>query len=314
MAEAQAKVDENEEDSSDVVVEIDTENEETEAVVEGKEESSTEDVELRDYSENVKKRIHKMTAKLRESERRELAATEYAQAVVHENNQLKQKTINLDGAYVNEFDNRVQTQEKILKQELKKAIDLGDSEKQADIQIALSNVANDKDKVSRVKRQQAAQQQPQPTQAPFNGQAQPTQAPFQPPFQQPSQQPVVNQTDPVAQKWASEREWFGEDRPMTLLALAEHESLLSEGYDPQNDSESYYTELNNRIEVAFPHKFQKDKKRKSPRVASASRVRVNKRGKKEVVLTESEAKMADKLNVPRAEYGRQLEKIRLRSD
>ncbi len=302
MAEAQAKVDENEEDSSDVVVEIDTENEETEAVVEGKEESSTEDVELRDYSENVKKRIHKMTAKLRESERRELAATEYAQAVVHENNQLKQKTINLDGAYVNEFDNRVQTQEKILKQELKKAIDLGDSEKQADIQIALSNVANDKDKVSRVKRQQAAQQQPQPTQAPFN---RPT---------QPFQQPVVNQTDPVAQKWASEREWFGEDRPMTLLALAEHESLLSEGYDPQNDSESYYTELNNRIEVAFPHKFQKDKRRKSPRVASASRVRVNKRGKKEVVLTESEAKMADKLNVPRAEYGRQLEKIRLRSD
>ena len=304
MAEAQAKVEENEEDSSDVVVEIDTENEETEAVVEGKEESSTEDVELRDYSENVKKRIHKMTAKLRESERRELAATEYAQAVVHENNQLKQKTINLDGAFVNEFDNRVQTQEKILKQELKKAIDLGDSEKQADIQIALSNVANDKDKVSRVKRQQAAQQQP--TQAPFN---RPTQ-----PFQQPFQQPVVNQTDPVAQKWASEREWFGEDRPMTLLALAEHESLLSEGYDPQNDSESYYTELNNRIEVAFPHKFQKDKKRKSPRVASASRVRVNKRGKKEVVLTESEAKMADKLNVPRAEYGRQLEKIRLRSD
>ena len=304
MAEAQAKVEENEEDSSDVVVEIDTENEETEAVVEGKEESSTEDVELRDYSENVKKRIHKMTAKLRESERRELAATEYAQAVVHENNQLKQKTINLDGAFVNEFDNRVQTQEKILKQELKKAIDLGDSEKQADIQIALSNVANDKDKVSRVKRQQAAQQQP--TQAPFN---RPTQ-----PFQQPLQQPVVNQTDPVAQKWASEREWFGEDRPMTLLALAEHESLLSEGYDPQNDSESYYTELNNRIEVAFPHKFQKDKKRKSPRVASASRVRVNKRGKKEVVLTESEAKMADKLNVPRAEYGRQLEKIRLRSD
>tara|TARA_R110000751_G_scaffold118372_2_gene218785 strand:+ start:80 stop:994 length:915 start_codon:yes stop_codon:yes gene_type:complete len=304
MAEAQAKVDENEEDSSDVVVEIDTENEETEAVVEGKEESSTEDVELRDYSENVKKRIHKMTAKLRESERRESAATEYAQAVVHENYQLKQKTINLDGAFVNEFDNRVQTQEKILKQELKKAIDLGDSEKQADIQIALSNVANDKDKVSRVKRQQAAQQQP--TQAPFN---RPTQ-----PFQQPFQQPVVNQTDPVAQKWASEREWFGEDRPMTLLALAEHESLLSEGYDPQNDSESYYTELNNRIEVAFPHKFQKDKKRKSPRVASASRVRVNKRGKKEVVLTESEAKMADKLNVPRAEYGRQLEKIRLRSD
>ena len=304
MAEAQAKVEENEEDSSDVVVEIDTENEETEAVVEGKEESSTEDVELRDYSENVKKRIHKMTAKLRESERRELAATEYAQAVVHENNQLKQKTINLDGAFVNEFDNRVQTQEKILKQELKKAIDLGDSEKQADIQIALSNVANDKDKVSRVKRQQAVQQQP--TQAPFN---RPTQ-----PFQQPFQQPVVNQTDPVAQKWASEREWFGEDRPMTLLALAEHESLLSEGYDPQNDSESYYTELNNRIEVAFPHKFQKDKKRKSPRVASASRVRVNKRGKKEVVLTESEAKMADKLNVPRAEYGRQLEKIRLRSD
>ena len=90
--------------------------------------------------------------------------------------------------------------------------------------------------------------------------------------------------------------------------------FCDEGYDPDGDSDTYYAELNKRIEEAFPHKFQKDKKRKAPKVAAASRARVNKNGKKEIVLTESEATMADRLNVPREAYAKQVEKLRTRSE
>ena len=292
-----------------LAIEIDSEETPTPVETSSPEEKKTEadekeDEGLTEYSASVKKRIGKMTARLRESERREQAATEYARAVNIELDQIKKKTANLDQSFVNEFDNRVQTQEQLLKGELKKAIDVGDSEKQAEIQVKLSSVAADKDKVDRVKRQREA--------APQQNFLQPQH--IAQPQQQQQQPPPQQQTDPRAKKWAEEREWFGEDRPMTLLALAEHESLLTEGYDPDNDHETYYAELDKRITEAFPHKFQKDKRRKSPKVASASRSRVNKDGKKEVVLTESEAKMAKKLNVPLKDYAEQLLRIRERNE
>ena len=259
-----------------------------------------EDDELKAHSEKVQRRINKLTAKLRESERRENAATEYARAVNVELSEIKQKSASLDNSYVNEYDHRVQTQEKLLKQELKKAIDSGDSDKQSEIQVLLANVSTDKDKVGRVRRRQ--QQQPQiPVQQPQ----------FQPQFQ-PQPQPQTPQTDPRAEAWAGRNEWFGEDRPMTLVAMSEHESLLEEGFEPLADPDSYYKELDKRIGDAFPHKFQKNKRRATPRVAGASRTTINKKGKKEVVLTESEVKMADKLNVPHKKYAEQVEKIRLR--
>ena len=241
-----------------------------------------EDDELKAHSEKVQRRINKLTAKLRESERRENAATEYARAVNVELDEMRQKSASLDNSYVNEYDHRVQTQEKLLKQELKKAIDSGDSDKQAEIQVLLANVSTDKDKVGRVRRRQQ------------------------------QLQPQTPQTDPRAEAWAGRNEWFGEDRPMTLVAMSEHESLLEEGFEPLADPDSYYKELDKRIGDAFPHKFQKNKRRATPRVAGASRSTINKKGKKEVVLTESEVKMADKLNVPHKKYAEQVEKIRLR--
>ena len=101
---------------------------------------------------------------------------------------------------------------------------------------------------------------------------------------------------------------------MTLVAMSEHETLLEEGFEPLADPDSYYKELDKRIGDAFPHKFQKNKRRGTPRVAGASRTTINKKGKKEVVLTESEVKMADKLSVPHKKYAEQVEKIRLREE
>tara|TARA_R100001244_G_scaffold56995_1_gene48477 strand:+ start:4156 stop:5052 length:897 start_codon:yes stop_codon:yes gene_type:complete len=257
-----------------------------------------EDEELKTHSEKVQRRINKLTAKLREAERRENAATEYARSVNVEMDEMRHKTASLDNSYVNEYDHRVQTQEKLLKQELKKAIDSGDSDKQADIQVLLANVSADKDKVGRVRRRQQQQLQA-PVQQPR----------LQAPIYQASPQ---QQTDPRAENWAERNEWFGENRPMTLVAMSEHETLLEEGYDPLGEPDSYYNELDKRIGEAFPHKFQKNKRRATPRVAGASRSTINKKGKKEVVLTESEVKMADKLNVPHKKYAEQVEKIRIR--
>ena len=300
-----------EEEPKQLAIEIEDDNPPQEAAPETEQESEPqveakkETDDLEEYGDNVKRRIGKMTAKLRESERREKAATEYAQAVNLELEEMKKKTATLDRSFVNEFDIRVQSEEALLKQELKKAIDTGDSEKQAEVQVRLSQGAANKNKGTQVKRQQEATPQPQQFQQP---QVNPLQQPQT--VQQPQPQ---QQLDPKAKAWAEEREWFGNDRPMTLLALAEHESMLTEGYDPDSDSETYYAELNKRVEEAFPHKFQKDKKRKAPKVAAASRARVNKNGKKEIVLTESEATMADRLNVPREAYAKQVEKLRTRS-
>ena len=294
-----------EEESSpeQLAIEIDDDPSDEVKIVANEAAITDEDDELKAHSEKVQRRINKLTAKLRESERRENAATEYARAVNVELDEMRHKSASLDNSYVNEYDHRVQTQEKLLKQELKKAIDSGDSDKQAEIQVLLANVSTDKDKVGRVRRRQ--QQQPQQPQVPVQ------QPQFQPPFQS-QPQPQAPQTDTRAEAWAGRNEWFGEDRPMTLVAMSEHETLLEEGFEPLADPDSYYKELDKRIGDAFPHKFQKNKKRGTPRVAGASRSTINKKGKKEVVLTESEVKMADKLNVPHKKYAEQVEKIRLR--
>ena len=53
--------------------------------------NSEQQEEIEDYSESVKKRISKLTYKVRESERREQAAIEYAQSVQEELNKTKNK-------------------------------------------------------------------------------------------------------------------------------------------------------------------------------------------------------------------------------
>ena len=121
--------------------------EETQETEEVKAEESSGKEELEDYSEGVKKRINKLTAKLREAERREKAATDYAQSVQKELETTQQKTKTLDDSFVQEFENRLSFQEKALKNELKIAIDRDDSEKQTELQKQLADLAADQNKL-----------------------------------------------------------------------------------------------------------------------------------------------------------------------
>jgi len=268
-------------DNNEVVEEVTTE----EPVQDTKKEVSED--ELENYSESVKKRISKLTAKMREAERREQAALQFAQSAKKELDENKQRAQSLDSSFVQEFENRVKYQDEVYKQQLKDAIDRGDIDAQVQAQKNLAEVASHTERLNVVKQQQArqAQQVEQAKQAP-----------------QP-QTPPQAVSDPKAQAWASRNEWFGSDEPMTLTAFSIHKTLVeSEGYDPHSDD--YYAEIDRRIKDEFPHKFNNTPRSSGPVVASANRGGQRK-GKQKVQLTKSEVAIADKLGVSYEQYARQ---------
>ena len=243
--------------------------------------------ELEQYSEGVKKRISKLTAKMREAERREQAAIQFAQSAKLELEENQKKNASLDSSFVQEFENRVKLQDQLYKNHLKEAIDRGDVDGQVEAQRQLAQVASQTDKLSMV-RQQQEQRARQPV-------------PVAQPMQQQQQQAAP--PDPKAAQWAAKNDWFGTDEPMTLTAFSIHKTLVeSEGYDPHSDD--YYAEVDRRVRQEFPHKFNGGTRQSGPAVASASRAG-QKKGKQKIQLTKSEVAIADKLGVSYEQYARQ---------
>jgi hypothetical protein len=281
------EVEEKETDEVEVEV-LETEEQEkpeVETEVQSKPEQSGD--ELEQYSEGVKKRISKLTAKMREAERREQAAIQYAQAAKKELEENQKKNLSLDNSYVSEFENRIKLQDQLYRNTLKEAIDRGDVDGQVEAQRQLANVASQNDKLAMVK-----QQQEQRAQQPV---------PVAQPMQQQPQQPAP--PDPKAAAWAEKNDWFGTDEPMTLTAFSIHKTLVeSEGWDPHSDD--YYAEVDKRIRQEFPHKFGGATRQSGPVVASASRGG-QKKGKQKIQLTKSEVAIADKLGVSYEQYARQ---------
>lgn len=290
-------------DTSNVEVVVDdADNRDIDVVAEGQQEDT-----LEDYSDGVQKRINKLTAKMREAERREQAALEYAQSLQIQAEQRiaqeSQKAAQLDQYYVNEFENRLTTQNQLLQGQLKEAIDRGDSETQVDLQKQMADLATQEAKMKQVKSQQKSQQAQRAQQA---QQAQQYQQP-----QQPQQYQQPPKPDAKAEAWANKNEWFGEDEAMTLTAFSIHKSLIEEeGFDATSDG--YYEELDNRIRNEFPHKFDEAPAQRttssSPKVAGAAR-KSGSKGRKSVKLTPSQVAIANKLNVPLDQYAAQLERM-----
>ena len=282
------------EESEDLEIEVEEEKEEEpqEVAAEEPKEQAAEssDDELENYSESVQKRISKLTAKMREAERREKAATEYAQAVQKQLQESTQKSTVLDDSFVSEFETRVTYQEESLRNKLKEAIDRGDVDKQVEAQAALANLAQDNQRLAYVKQQKEVQakQLEQMQQTP----------------QQPVQQ-APTQPDPKASAWAERNAWFGQDEPMTLTAFSIHKKLVEEeGYDPTGDE--YYNELDSRMRRDFPHKFgEKTNRSSGPAVAGANRGGKTS-NKKSVKLTQSQVAIAKKLGITNEQYAKQL--------
>jgi hypothetical protein len=291
-------LDESQEEPVEVVVEENEESTETpEPPMAAKEESSEED-EMAQYSDGVQKRIKKLTHKMREAERREKAATDYAQAMKIQVEQLSTRASQTDSSYLGEYENRLIHEENSLKVQLKEAIESGDVDKQMELNKQMATHAIDAEKFRQAKEyneKQTAQPQAQTAQTaqPAQPQAQPTQAP----------------PDPKAEKWAERNEWFGDDEPMTLTAFSIHNSLVQEGFNPTTDD--YYSELDSRIQKEFPHKFNGETvKTKRPSAVSApNRGKSASKGKNSVTLSKSQVAIAKKLGVPLEDYAKQVARL-----
>jgi len=251
--------------------------------------------ELEDYSKSVQKRINTLTRKLREAERGQESAYEYAKRTAAENEQLKAKTSNLDRSYLMEAENRLKSQKQQATTALKSAHEVQDYEKVAKAQEVLAKIAVEEAKVNASKvalEQEPPLQQAQPTQM-----QQPTPG-YQPP----------PKLDEKQETWVENNAWFGEDEIMTLAAFSIDQKLIQEGYDPKTDE--YYNEVDKRLRKEFPHKFEESSATSKPqqKVASAGRVAGNTSSKRQVKLSPAEVQMAKRLNVPLTEYAKYVKR------
>jgi hypothetical protein len=256
-----------------------------------KEEPVKEDEHLEDYSKGVQSRISKLTRKMREAERREASATEYANSLEQARRVDQDRFQKVDSDYTKKFEDNIKTGMDSAQNELARAIEAGDAKAQVDANKRIATLAFDGAKLEQRKESMVKEK---PVQLSDGGQL---------PQQTPRQMP---QADPMAEDWASKNTWFGRDRPMTFTAFEIHKDLVEkEGFDPKSDE--YYAEINKRIKVDFPHKFG-NTETTTPRpvqsVASANRS--VKQGRKTVRLTSSQVHIAKKLGVPLEEYAKQL--------
>ena len=285
MAEEQAQLEMEMEADTEVEVESpeqETESEKVEVVQEDqfeKAESSTQ------------KRIDRLTKKMREAQRREEEAINYAKQVQEEATKLKERFSALDSNYVTEYSNRVSTQMEQTEKELARAMELGDTSAVVEankkmIALSAENERANQAKLAQERQQQQAEQQ----------QAAPQQM-------QAAPQQQIKRPDPKAQDWASRNEWFGQDEAKTFAAFGIHKKLVEdEGFDPTSDE--YYTELDRRISDTFGGEAKSASKRPAQTVAGVSRSTSGRSSGKKVRLTPSQVAIAKKLGVPLEEYAK----------
>lgn len=255
--------------------------------------------ELDSVSDAVQKRIAKLTARMRESERREQAALEYARGLQHQAQTLQQQLVHTDYSRLNEAKTRLETQQATLTSIIKKAREEGDIDTEVEANRRLNELLMEQRQVSgwlqtqeQQVRQVAAQPAPQPQMAP----------------QQAVRQPPA--PSPKAEDWASRNQWFGQDRVLTYAAWGIHQTLVeSEGFDPNSDE--YYTELDRRLRDEFPKRFTDESpqqttrpQRSAPAVAPATRSSGINSARRTVRLSPSQVAIAKKLNVPLEEYAK----------
>ena len=284
-----------EEVKDESVVETEAPKQETTEQEPVKEETKS-DSELEDYSKGVQARIAKLTRKMREAERREQAAVEYAKAVEQKRQTLEKKFEKTDSDYIKKFETTISSGLEAAQKELAAAIESGNAEAQVEANKRIATLAFENAKLEAAKEGRQTVEAEKPVQNLSQGGD----------VNIPRTDDPIN-PDPRAEAWASKNSWFGTDRAMTYTAFEIHKDLTEkEGYDPSSDE--YYAEVDKRIRVDFPHKFgnTETKQTAAPVQTVASANRSVKPGRKTVRLTSSQVAIAKKLGVPLEEYAKQL--------
>jgi len=251
-----------------------------------------EDEKLEEYSKGVQSRIAKLTRKMREAERREQAALEYAKSVEEKRKQMESTFQKSDLANLDRFEKNIDAGLQAAERELAAAIETSDAKGQiaANKRIAELSFENARIKQAKQSREQVKVEDTVQSES------------------KPVEQPQYNtpMPDAKAEAWASKNVWFGSNRAMTNTAISHHQDLENEGYDTTSDE--YYQEIDRRMKVDFPAKFGNNEAEKTsaPVQTVASANRSVKPGRKTVRLTSSQVAIAKKLGVPLEEYAKQL--------
>ena len=244
---------------------------------------------LSDVSEKVKRRIDKLTFKIRESERREKAALDYAKGLKNQLDDTKTRFSKTSKSYIEQFSARVVAEQEDAKKALRDAIADQDADKIAEANSRIATLAVEAEKVKMTQAEEDAKEERAKAEAKI---------------EQPIQQaPQTNVAQPSgkAKEWAEKNEWFGSDKIMTSAAFQAHNDLVEQGFDAESDE--YYNEIDKVMKDNFPHKFSQPQEQKKPvqTVASAQR---NQNGRRSVKLTKSQIVIAKKLGVPLEEYAK----------
>jgi hypothetical protein len=263
------------------------ESKETKPKFEQKEETDSEYADLEGYSEKVQKRIKKLTFQIKEAERKERAALDYAKGLKNKYDNVQTQFEETDTNYLKEYNARIDAERDKAKAALKSAYESQDTDAITEAQDNLTKLAVEKEKVSMTladkesKKKEVESQPVQDSQAP---------------------QPQISYK---AQQWAEDNNWFGSDRVMTSAAMGIHEDLLQEGIESESDE--YYNQINKRMKEYFPQKFAQssaEETTKATPVQNVASVSRRSGGRKSVKLTKSQVVIAKKLGVPLEEYAK----------
>ena len=260
---------------------------ETKPKFEQKEETDSEYADLEGYSEKVQKRIKKLTFQIKEAERKERAALDYAKGLKNKYDNVQNQFEETDTNYLKEYNARIDAERDKAKAALKSAYDLQDTDAITEAQDTLTKLAVEKEKVSMTLQDKESRKKEVESQPVQDSQA---------------QQPQISYK---AQQWAEDNNWFGSDRVMTSAAMGIHEDLLQEGIESESDD--YYNQINKRMKEYFPQKFARSSSEETTKAAPVQNVAsVSRRsgGRKSVKLTKSQVVIAKKLGVPLEEYAK----------
>jgi hypothetical protein len=260
--------------------------------LEASSENKTQKDELEDYSEGVQRRIAKLTKKMREAERQREEAVRYAQTVKAEKELLTKRFSSLETSSLKDRESKIVSALEAAKAKLGLAREAGDIAIEIEAQKEIAKLGYEEARLEEMKNLATRE-----------------------PIKQPltiSDVSVPKQDTPIvgsakAESWGSKNKWFGLDKPMTYTAFDIHRQLVDdEGYDAESDE--YYAEIDKRIRLEFPHKFDKiaNTETTKPTQVVASAKRSVKPGRKTVRLTPSQVAIAKKLGVPLEEYAKQL--------
>ena len=278
--------------------EVETAAEETSTEVEAKEDMKEEskDKELENYSKDVQRRIAKLTHKWREAQRQADETAEYARAQIKLRENAEAKISKLEPGFLKSTEDSIKSGLEAAKAQLAKAREAGDINAEVEAQALISEYGYKQARFAETKSKAEELAKSKETEV------------RTPEINLNRQTASQGTPDPKAEDWASRNTWFGQDSAMTYTAFDLHKKLTEqEGYDPSSDE--YYSEIDKRIRLEFPHKFANNTSKgetTKPVQTVASAKRSTNTGRKTVRLTPSQVAIAKKLGVPLEEYAKQL--------